>query len=42
MNLQSFRFLFSPKSKVLTVHFMVLHPFYMHEQKKQANMPQPN
>lgn len=41
MNLQAFRFMFSPKSKIMSIHFMVLHPFFMQDNKKISNAPQP-
>lgn len=34
MNLQAFRFMFSPSSGIMSIHFVVLHPFSPQEQKK--------
>ena len=45
MNLQAYRFMFSPRSKILTIHFIVLNPFVIQEQKKREStnpVPQNN
>lgn len=33
--------MYSPQSRIVTCHFMVLHPFFMQEQRKLTNTPQP-
>ena len=35
MNLQAYRLMFSPRSKIMTVHYIVLNPFQLQEVKRR-------
>ena len=35
LNLQAYRFMYSPISKIMTIHYIVLNPFQLQEQKKR-------
>ena len=41
INLQSFRLMYSPVSKILTVHFVVLNPFNLQEVKRRDGQALP-
>ena len=39
MNQQAFRFMYSPKSQIMTIHFITLNPFLMNDIKSKKEQP---